>query len=376
MDVGSRLLRGRRRRYYEDTTSEILVRTFVFTRFMLGIGLLIGMLLTALMLLWMDQSHTSNSVLLVRQRAFVNHELSLYDLDRNVSYVLPHRIPELDAPAASPNGDRLAFSMWTAQEAQHDIFMMDVATQTFYSLSSRFNLSVTQPAWSPEGNYLAVTVRNLNGQHDIYQLDVNRGTFQNLTVRVGDNISPDWSPDGSSIVFGARRSEESEFIHIYKIDIDDETITQLTHGEQNFYQPRWSPDGTLVAFTSIRNLFVLDVETGEVTQLTNNLSENESQQLLAPIWSPDSQHIAFVSAVAWERDLYIIDRNGNNLRQVGRYIRDFIVPDWSADSQSIAFIVHDPGTRYERTIVADTNGEILYDERRYDGPYAWIQWME
>ena len=354
----------------------LLFRVFVFTRLIIGLGSLVLLMTTLLLFVWMDRPHTSKTVLLIRQNTYTNHDVSLYDLDRHVTFDFLNNAPEISLASASPNGEQVAFSAWTADEAQHDIFIIDVPSQTLINLTTRIYLSTTQPAWSPDGESLAVRVRNPNGEHDIYTLDVSQRTHVNLTQGIGDSIEPSWSPDGQSIVFAARRPDEPDNTHIYRVDIADKEVSQLTHGDDNFYQPIWSPDGTMIAFSSIRNLYILELETDEITQLTNNTEDTNSQSLLSRVWSPDSTHIAFTSAVSWERDLYIIERDGSNLRQAGQFIRDFVVPDWASDGQSVAFIAIHPLTLIEQTIVIDINGETQYRQLHNNGPYVWIQWLD
>ena len=69
---------------------------------------------------------------------------------------------------------------------------------------------VSSPAWSPDGQRIAVQVR-LHDHSDIFLLDAAGGTRQRLTVppegsaRAPENVAPAWSPDGRSILFLSNR---------------------------------------------------------------------------------------------------------------------------------------------------------------------------
>lgn len=95
----------------------------------------------------------------------------------------------------------------------------------------------------------------------------------------------------------------------------------------------WSPDGTRLAFASDRNggfsIFVVELSSGEVTQLTNGFYDVE------PEWSPDGQEIGFLRAGSAEPQIFVMNADGSDTRRliddVGRN------PSWSPDGELIAF---------------------------------------
>lgn len=77
---------------------------------------------------------------------------------------------------------------------------------------------------------------------------------------------------------------------------------QWTFGTHRNYSPRWSPDGKQLAFVSDRNgkgqIFVMNKEGGEARQVTNcpNGATN-------PVWSPDGTKIAFNTTLKKDESL-------------------------------------------------------------------------
>lgn len=350
--------------------------TFPFTWGILRPALLLIVVLTSGLSLWVAQPRTSDSLLLVRQINNSTYQFIKHDLTRNLTYQLHTQVREFGVPSASPDGTQIAFSMWMPDFAEHDIFVLNLTADSLSNLTLQIDNSATLPAWSPDGQQLAVSVRNANGQHDIYRLDIVSGRARNLTQGVGDNLTPSWSPDGRVIAFEGRRPDDPEFTLIYQLDVRTREVTRLIDIPINAYQPRWSPDGDSLAFTSYRDLYMLDMESGDIQQLTRNIEDTTSSRLLTPMWSPDGQQLAFITAVAWERNLYVIDRNGDNLRLLANYVRDFIVPAWSADSQRIAVIANILTTPNERLIVSDRNGNIAFTQIYPAPPHTWVQWQD
>ena len=122
----------------------------------------------------------------------------------------------------------------------------------------------------------------------------------NLTNDPGWDGLPDWSPDGLRIAFASDRNGNRE---IFVMDHDGENQTRLTvdlrepnfprvQGDQN---PAWSPDGSRIGFDSDRKghreVYVMDRDGQNPTRITH-----EQQAVHHPAWSPDGTRIAYVSA--------------------------------------------------------------------------------
>jgi len=76
--------------------------------------------------------------------------------------------------------------------------------------------------------------------------------------------------------------------------------------EYTNWEPELSPDGRFLAYESSTEqgleICVMDVETGEIRQLTSNEDPD-----WGPTWSPDGSRIAFASSREGNVDVYVID---------------------------------------------------------------------
>ena len=155
------------------------------------------------------------------------------------------------------------------------------------------------------------------GNGNIYLLDevvmnsrrLDWGNKTKLTENFEDkNILPQFSPDGSQIVFVSHRDDNSE---IYLMNIDGSNQTNLTSNPGNDSFPQFSPDGTRIVFGSERDgnkeIYIMDSVGNNQTNLTNNSAEDYSPQ-----FSYDGLQIVFVSERDGNKEIYIMDIDGRN----------------------------------------------------------------
>jgi imidazolonepropionase-like amidohydrolase/Tol biopolymer transport system component len=102
-----------------------------------------------------------------------------------------------------------------------------------------------------------------------------------------------------------------------------------------------SPDGREIAFDLLGDIYVLPIAGGEARALTHSIAYD-----MQPRYSPDGKHIAFTSDQGGGDNIWVMDRDGQNPRQVSK--EDFRLlnsPAWAPDGEYIAARKHYTGTR-------------------------------
>ncbi len=137
-------------------------------------------------------------------------------------------------------------------------------------------------------------------------------------------LSPVWAPDGKAVYFSGL--EESGLSDLYKVELPAGTLTRLTNDHYQDLDPSVSPDGTRLVFASDRtalglddavNLFVLDLASGAIRQLTYGRWVDE-----VPTWA-DSNRITFASGRDGVLNIFSTDTLGNGRRETSAYTGAF-----------------------------------------------------
>lgn len=140
-----------------------------------------------------------------------------------------------------------------------------------------------------------------------------------------------WSPDGQQFVYVQHVSEQAS-TNIFKVRSDlpetwDRDI-MLTDYLGTEYDPVWAPDGQSIAFVSNHTgndeIWVMDAEGKNQRQLT----ANEWQWDKHPSFSPDGQQITFYSNSSGTRQVWVMNSDGGQQRNISSNEYDDWDPVW------------------------------------------------
>jgi len=223
----------------------------------------------------------------------------------------------------------------------HDIVYEDYFTQAF----------IQSCAGSPDGKSVVYVEWRWDKQkdgrnRDLWKVDIASKAIQKLTFDIGDEVNPQWSPDGKQIYFIGHYQYESEnqpphdgSAQVWRINSDGSMLTPLTHIPDGIDDFQMAKDGSSIYYTKskehlidewkdLREEFRDDLEFGygihQVTEiwkldLTTWRSEkivDEKRYISAFEVSPDGKLIGMITTAdelsmtleGWSQvDIYNID---------------------------------------------------------------------
>jgi hypothetical protein len=227
--------------------------------------------------------------------------------------------------APSPSGDLIAAVTANRKDQELDIVLLSSKDGSVVrNLTSGFDkdmgfdhlviLGVDQMAnhwmgWSPKGDRLAYFVRTEKERALVVQNVLTRKIEIKIPMKTVDEPeSPSFSPDGKTVAFNALRGAVGD---IFTIDLETREVTNLTNDTFGDRAPRFSPDGKFLVYlarvSGNDKLFRLDLETKAKTQITFGTQDETGASFI------DEHTIVFAStatdpAVPLEPE---VARNGN-----------------------------------------------------------------
>jgi Tol biopolymer transport system component len=230
--------------------------------------------------------------------------------------------------------------------------------------------------FSPDGRQIIFQAEEKDTGNPFYQIfvmDLDTGKYRRVSPGAGRTTCSFFSPDGKKIIFAsshtdpdvrkhyaqeyAQREEDKRlnrrrryqwdfdpYMEIYEANPDGSGLKALTNSPGYDAEGSYSPDGKQIVFCSNRNgnleLYIMDADGGNVRQLTHAPGCYNG----GPFFSPDGKRVIFRSDRK-KKDhlqLYVINADGSGERALTDNLEwVYWAPFWYKDNKHIIFTAAD-----------------------------------
>lgn len=219
-------------------------------------------------------------------------------------------------PAWSPDGRFLAFRGYWGDGESSDLFIMNADGTQVRQLTT--DLIGSDPAWSPDGSRIAFA-----SYDGLYVTNID-GTGLQAVTTAGGTASPSWSPDGRRITYSRIVGDVPQ---VFVVNVDGSSEQQLTDLPGGAGQPAWSPDGLHIVFQgdSLKtpSLFSMG-PTGDGLVAVTHCGAPSCTGDSYPTWLPDGSTVGFVRNL----NIFTVRLDGTDVRQVTSDGAGYIRPSW------------------------------------------------
>ena len=250
-------------------------------------------------------------------------------------------IEEVSDPRLSPDGRFVAYTVRTLDphkdKTDHDIYLAPIEGGEPLRLTSS-KKSETTPRFSPDGEWIAFLSSREGSHGQVFLMSRRGGEAVKLTEYKASVSDLAWSPDSKRLALvvsdvdpDAPAADEN----------DDATESKKTAKPIVVNRLQFKRDGTGYLRELRSHVHVFEVASKKSFQLTSGPFDDED-----PAWSPDGERIAFVSNrslpdadASDNSDVFVVAaREGEVPRGIATGPGDDASPNWSPDGQWIAYV--------------------------------------
>ncbi len=201
------------------------------------------------------------------------------------------------AAVPSPDGTKMVLSL------QGGLWIIPAGGGKATKITS-WDVEATQPAWSPDGQWIAFQNYSMEANYAIWVVKADGSQLHALTSGPFDDREPSWYPDSSKVIFSSDRSNDKQY-KIWSATLVG-VLQQLTTGTGAESNPVVSPDGNKIAFVNNGNTILTmpaDLSAAPAVFGSGNY----------PQWTPNSANLVYQnggdlilngSAVTNDEDLF------------------------------------------------------------------------
>ncbi len=175
-------------------------------------------------------------------------------------------------PQFSPDGSKIIFV--SNRDGNEEIYMMNIDGSSQINLTDNMSYD-TSPQFSSDGSKI-IFLSLRTWTFTLYSMNINGSNQSRLSSLPGEIKNYDISPDGSKVTY---QYFGPSSVDIYIMDINGNNPNNLTNNQG--WEPNFSPDGSKIVFSTTRNenngeIYLMNSDGSDQVNLTNDIYGNRS----------------------------------------------------------------------------------------------------
>lgn len=283
----------------------------------------------------------------------------------------------------SPDGSRTAF----IRDARFLVIAnLDGSQPQTISSASEGHVWI-RPAWSPDGETIVLAASSLaDPQMRLVEINVGDGSLKSLDGPPWHRISGiAWLPDKSGLIISGR-DPETKLSQLWMLDYSTGKLRKITNDLDNYKAVSITADGkNLISVQQERVSNIYAVPNGDAQSARKITLTKGTDDGMSGVALTSDDRVVYTLNQNGTQDLWIVNRDGSNKRQLTHNLSFSASPAVSPDDRYVAFVTNLSGAdNIWRLDLSDGrlkqltfgSGNALYPDFSPDGESIFYQYIE
>ncbi len=246
-------------------------------------------------------------------------------------------------PSLSPDGGTLAFRRSRTEQIE-DIYLLRIDADTSRHRDpqrlTRESTGLRGLTWLPDSAALIASLQRGSTTRLLWRVPIDGSEPTRIPGFGLSAVQPAVSPRGDRLVW----STPADDMNIWAIPTDGSRPPEPRISSTYFdMAPQYSPDGSRLVFRSTRSGISALWTCDRYGKQLRKLADFGGAQVSAPRWSPDGLRIAFESRAQGSSDLYLIPSHGGTPKPFVTGPSQEVLPWWSGDGRFLYYASDEAG---------------------------------